>query len=192
MTKAVSIAERCRFQTARLSVESWQPLLSTEAGRRTLAHSMMAMLTPEVTKALPPGWQGLESISQAVEWLHARFAQGDCFTVAALEDDAIVGCLTVYADSAEADPSRLDLRIGYLFSRSAWGHGYGSELIGGLVAWCERAGDIRSLIGGVEETNAASIRVLEKNGFRVASGAVEPPMVALERVLADRSSDPAV
>ena len=185
MTKTVSIAERCRFRTARLSVEGWREALATPARREALAKRMAEILTPEVTQTLPPAWQPLDSPAQALEWLEARSAEGDCFAVRTRDDGVIAGCLTVYAAASEADPARLDLRIGYLFAREAWARGFGSELIAGLVQWCEQAGDIRSLIGGVEEENLASIRVLEKNGFRIAPGAAEPPMVALERVFGD-------
>ncbi len=183
MTETASIADRCRFQTARLSVEGWREALATGAGRAALAERMVDILTPDVTEMLPPKWQPLGSLDEALEWLDARAAEGDCFTVKTKDDDRIVGCLVAYAETAESDPALLDLRIGYLFAREAWGHGYASELIAGLVDWCEAAGDIRTLIGGVEEDNTASIRVLEKNGFRIVPEGAEPPMVVMERVL---------
>lgn len=183
MTKAVSIAERCRFQTARLSVAGWQEALAAAAGRAALAERMADMLTPEVARTLPPKWQPLESVGEALEWLDARAAEGDCFTVKTIDDGRIVGCLVAYAAMAEADPDKLDLRIGYLLAREAWGRGFGSELIAGFVDWCETAGDIRVLIGGVEDDNIASIRVLEKNGFRRTSPGDNPSMIMMERIL---------
>ncbi len=186
MTKTASIAARCRFHTARLSVESWTEALSDADRRAALAERMVEIMTPEVAQALPPKWQPLASFDEALEWLEARAAEGDCFTVKTKDNDCIVGCLVAYAETAESDPALLDLRIGYLFAREAWGHGFASELIAGLVDWCVTAGDIRTLIGGVEEDNVASIRVLEKNGFRLVPDGAEPPMVVMRRVLTGR------
>ena len=59
----------------------------------------------------------------------------------------------------------MDVRLGYLLAESAWGKGLASELIEGFVRWCRGEAAIRSLAGGVNPDNAASIHVLEKNGF---------------------------
>ena len=58
-----------------------------------------------------------------------------------------------------------ELRLGYLLAESIWGKGIGSELIKGLVKYCNDSKIIESISGGVEKDNVGSIKVLEKNGF---------------------------
>ena len=58
----------------------------------------------------------------------------------------------------------LSLRLGYMLAESSWGKGLASELVRGVVEWCENK-DVASVTGGVERDNIASRRVLEKCGF---------------------------
>jgi len=62
-----------------------------------------------------------------------------------------------------------DLRFGYLLAEKVWGKGLGTELIEGLLNWCKKQGNIRSISGGVETDNIESIKVLEKTGFSVST-----------------------
>jgi len=59
----------------------------------------------------------------------------------------------------------IEVRLGYLLSEHAWGKGIAGELVSGFVTWCRRQANIVSIVGGVEQNNVASQRVLEKNGF---------------------------
>jgi RimJ/RimL family protein N-acetyltransferase len=45
--------------------------------------------------------------------------------------------------------------------------GFSSELIKGLVEWCEKNNDTRSISAGVDIENVGPIKVLEKNGFSI-------------------------
>ena len=59
----------------------------------------------------------------------------------------------------------MEVRLGYLLADAGWGMGFATEIVGGLIRWCRAQPSIRSLAGGVASDNAASRRVLEKNGF---------------------------
>ena len=63
-----------------------------------------------------------------------------------------------------------------MLAESAWGKGFATELITGLVNWC-RENAIKSITGGVEHNNPASARVLEKCGFSVNDNATDDEQV---------------
>jgi RimJ/RimL family protein N-acetyltransferase len=56
------------------------------------------------------------------------------------------------------------VRLGYYFKETAWARGYASDCLAGLLNVCEDLGV--AVIAGVVTANGASIRVLEKRGFR--------------------------
>ncbi len=55
---------------------------------------------------------------------------------------------------------------GYGFASSAWGHGYAKEAVRALVEFTLDLPGIRRIVADTEPTNLASMRVLEKAGFR--------------------------
>ena len=57
-------------------------------------------------------------------------------------------------------------RIGYWVGRRYWGHGVASEAVARLVSWGFGTLGLDRLIAYVADDNAASMRVLEKEGFR--------------------------
>ena len=163
----MSLGQRCRFKTERLLIESWQPRIATQTGELALARQTVTILTDDVTKALPEAWQGIDTVEQAITWIRDRDQDSAAFTIQMLSNKDIVGFLFLYEEGRQ-------LRLGYLLSKAVWGKGLGSELIKGLVEWCADAGDIASISGGVEVDNAASIRVLEKNGFSISTSEPSP------------------
>lgn len=80
-------------------------------------------------------------------------------------DGAALGLLIVH-EIQLPEKSRVDVRLGYLLAEAAWGKGVGTELVAGFVDWCEAHTEIRSVTGGVAHDNIASVRILEKHGFR--------------------------
>jgi RimJ/RimL family protein N-acetyltransferase len=109
---------------------------------------------------LPPDWQGAYSHQRAERWIRERDAESTTLIVIQKATGNAIGLLILFGT---ADGSR-DLRLGYLLAEAAWGQGFASELVRGLVDW-STANDISTLTGGVESGNIASRRVLEKNGF---------------------------
>ena len=63
-------------------------------------------------------------------------------------------------------PEAWQVHLGYLFDETAWGQGYASELVGGVVTALAPVAPVEGL-GGVARDNPASARVLVKNGFAV-------------------------
>ena len=97
----------------------------------------------------------------------------------------VVGLIVFRPKSAE---------IGYWVGVPFWGTGFASEAVEGLVDHLFRSRDLRRITAEVQEENEASLRVLEKAGFRrtgtkplhsVARGTAVPGVtLALDR--ADR------
>ena len=129
------------------------------------------MLTVNVAKTLPEGWQGVETTDDALDWIRQRSQEGSVFTVRLIPTGQLVGLLLIDV-AAGSKGQGLRLRLGYFLSESSWGQGLGSELIEGLVEWCRQAGDVEELMGLVEPGNIASVKVLTRNGFEspVSSG----------------------
>lgn len=59
-----------------------------------------------------------------------------------------------------------EVEIGYRLSREHWGMGLASEAVSGVLAHGFKRCNIESIVGIVSPRHSASIRVLEKVGFR--------------------------
>ena len=149
----------CAFDTERLGVAGWH-----EAGRSpvALAETVAAMLSEPVTRWLPPDWQGPYSVERAARWIEDQDREGAVSLIERRETGRPLGLVLLFEEPVEGG---VDLRLGYLLAESAWGHGYGGELLVGLVAWCAEQAEVRSVTGGVAPQNVASIRLLERAGF---------------------------
>ena len=104
----------------------------------------------------------------AVErWIVERKAESDVYTVRSIISGEFLGLLIL-----AKPPGVSDIHLGYLFAETAWGNGYATELLRGVVtvAKANKSGRSIKLVAGVERDNAASIRVLEKAGFDRAEG----------------------
>lgn len=159
------VCEAAAFETERLSVCEWRAGADRAPSNRDLPGVVAAMMTEPVTRSLPPQWQGAYDEQRATEWIAARNLEGPTLLVADRSSGEALG-LVILFEIESCDTSSVDVRLGYLLAESAWGRGLASELIAGLVEWCRAAGRVRSLTGGVATDNPASMRVLEKNGFR--------------------------
>lgn len=74
-------------------------------------------------------------------------------------DDRAIGTLSAHA----ARPGEV-AEIGYSLLRSAWGHGYAAEAVGGLIDQLFAEGH-RRVFADTDPDNAASNRLLERLGF---------------------------
>lgn len=163
---STSIQKGCNFKTLRLSVSSYKQNINNSDFESSFAKKVIEILSPAVTKSLPDGWQNIKSVSKAQEWIKDRNEESHFMSVQTLSDKQTVGY--IFLNESKSDTELLDLRFGYLLSEKVWGKGLGTELILGLLNWCQEAGDIRSISGGVEKDNIASIKVLEKTGFSIS------------------------
>ena len=161
------IEESCRYKTQRLSVCSWKEALANAESDLSFARRVIQILSPEVTKALPEGWQNMSSVDDAQTWIREREKESHFLSVRLISENIVAGFIFLYESKAEDDLKKL--RFGYLLSEEVWGQGLGTELIEGLVNWCKAEGNIKSISGGVETDNIGSIRVLEKAGFTISN-----------------------
>lgn len=163
MRNSKRIEQRCTFQTERLLITSWIHQNRDVGTQKNFAAKVIHILTPRVTKSLPDGWQNILTLSDAQKWISERNLDSHFLTVKLSHSCEIIGFIFLYESDSEND--HYNLRFGYLLSESTWGKGLGTELVKGLVQWCEREGNIESISGGVETDNIGSIKVMEKNGF---------------------------
>lgn len=143
------------FETRRLSVRHWRPDLRKLS---QLEAALAPVFTPEVLAPLPPPLQAVEPFAA---WAAARAAESEVFI--ARRGGEVVGLLIIATDRSDEVPA---VRLGYLIAAPFWGQGFASELLEGLVA--SLRGPVR-LVGGVARGNAASARVLVKQGFALAA-----------------------
>ena len=134
--------------------------------QENLAQLVAAMLTEPVTRTLPTAWQGNFTVSRAREWIRERDQEGTTLMVIDKSNKEPVGLVILIEVDSENAIDGIQVRLGYLLAEPAWGRGLATELVKGFVAWCRTRAPISTLAGGVDADHPASMRVLEKNGFR--------------------------
>ena len=157
----------CEFVTERLLVKEWHSLAASEWRERDLAAVVAELLTPAVTRALPPGWGGDYDEERARRWIGERDSEGVTLLVVERSSGDPAG-VVILGDEL-TDNGQINVRLGYLLAESGWGRGIASELVAGFVEWC-RGHAVASISGGVAIDNPASARVLVKNGFELVAG----------------------
>lgn len=158
MTPAVLFQD---FETERLCVSHWGTLLRDPTRRAWLEACLADLLTPEVLKDLPPSMQLGTADHAIADWITERADESDVYLVRAGNRDDVLGLLVLVSfEGAGAT----HVHLGYLLAQNAWGRGYASELVQGLVVTAQN-GPPCVLIGGVALDNPASARVLIKAGF---------------------------
>ncbi|NOD32988.1 MULTISPECIES: GNAT family N-acetyltransferase [unclassified Ruegeria] len=149
-----------QFSTPRLLVNHWTEELQVPLLRQKLESELSTLLTPNVLKCLPPSMQLQDR--DISHWIDARCVESDVLVVRQRQDGHLIG-LTILATelSLNAVPN---IHLGYLIAENAWGNGYASELLDGLIA-ALTPGPVTRLVAGVGRDNPASTRVLQKSGF---------------------------
>lgn len=64
------------------------------------------------------------------------------------------------------DATHRSASMGYCFTDAVWGHGYATEAARAVLRWAYATLDLNRVQAEADTRNAASARVLEKNGFR--------------------------
>ncbi len=95
----------------------------------------------------------------------AHWEQHRCghWAVVTRNDGRVVGW-----DGLEYLPELGETEVAYLLSRRVWGRGYATEAARAAVRYGFETAGLPAVIGLVHPENAASIRVLEKCGMRLA------------------------
>ena len=154
------------FRTTRLWVQHWHFTLNTDADELALSKALVPVLTPAVLKHLPPSMQVEQKSEEILNWMNARAAESDVYSIFHQQTEALVGLLILDKEQ-QSDPMQ-KVHLGYLLAEHEWGKGYASELINGLLLALQKKAPIR-LIGGVAVDNFASAHVLKKAGFSLDS-----------------------
>ena len=146
-----------QFETERLSVAHWAETIAAPEARQRFATQLPDLLTPDVIAHLPPIFDLTDqNINQ---WIDARDAESDIYLICEIGADAIIGLMFL------TPPFNNDIHLGYLFGQAAWGQGYASGLLAGLMLHVPKTGF--RLLGGVGRENPASAHVLRKTGFQI-------------------------
>ncbi|MGB7244499.1 MAG: GNAT family N-acetyltransferase [Sulfitobacter sp.] len=152
------------FKTPRLCVRPWSEMLSDNAKKDQLFDALREMLTPDALADLPPAMQLKPATGAILDWVADRQSESDVYTVQTRGANTVAGLLILAASlPGTATP---ELHLGYLFSQNAWGNGYATELVMGLVRALSPQAPLR-IIGGVTRGNHASARVFIKAGFGI-------------------------
>ena len=125
---------------------------------------MAELLTEPVTRHLPPAWAGPYPIDRARRWIAERDEESPTLLAVERSTGRAAGLVIVFESPLGAD-DLISVRLGYLLAERLWGQGLATELVGGLVEWCQTQPGIDSLVGGVAPANQGSRRVLERLGF---------------------------
>jgi tellurite methyltransferase len=162
------------FQSDRMQVQHWAIELNKTSSAKTLISELALVLTPNVLATLPEPLQ-LDDGPEAIEgWVKRQRLESDIFTVRSRKTTKLLGLLILAAFKERS--GRTTLHVGYLFAEIAWGKGFATELLSGLVRESKsqvmECGQI-VLRAGVERANLASVRVLEKSGFKLVEAQVE-------------------
>jgi ribosomal-protein-alanine N-acetyltransferase len=165
-----------RFGTERLIVKSLDGRSNDD--RDVVAQAMLRIISPGVAFYLPGTLQAIETPEEAAAWVTEQTEQGDLLAVRDSSSQLVIG-VVVLTYAPESDGSTV-VRIGYNLEQAFQGQGRGTELVAGLVDWATNNKQVSKLVGMVEADNAASIKVLKRNGFRRDTPAL-PSMICFER-----------
>ncbi|MPY21393.1 GNAT family N-acetyltransferase [Shewanella psychropiezotolerans] len=171
-----------QFETPRLVISAWPDSANHQVpDMAELASMTLDILTPNVTRALPPGWQNIHNLEEAKIWLEARVEECSFLVVRKRETRQVIGFIFLHEERHQEQELPSDkvvtLHLGYLLTESQWGQGFACEMIKGLVAWAKSpVNSVRSsvkdslihvckIVAGVESSNLASIAVLVNTGF---------------------------
>lgn len=147
-----------KFETARLTVhEVFANLAETE--KQSLLKRVVELFSPAVVEHLPPAFQQVNSLAAAETWFSTMLTDSRMFSVTEKQSDLIAGLVFVSVDAQN------QAHIGYLLAEDYWGRGLASELLTAFIELAAKETAWSVLIGGVDQTNAASARLLKKLGF---------------------------
>ncbi len=161
LTKKLSAFE---FTTQRLFVSEWHSQAVQERLSRDLNLVVQDILTPSVTRQLPPSWQGDYTAKRAGHWISERDAESIILIALEANSNKPVG-LVILSVVSETEV-RSEVRLGYLLAERSWGKGMATELISALIEQHRALHVNHSIVAGVDFANPASSRVLEKCGFQ--------------------------
>ena len=114
------------------------------------------------------GWKLMKTLKEThdyiEEMLRRELAGTHLYASIVLKStQEIIGTAMIFNFDHEAKHAE----IGYVFHRSHWGKGYGSETISLMNGFASDSLNLHKLHARVVDANIGSIRVLEKNGYKL-------------------------
>lgn len=106
----------------------------------------------------------LAAASGLLRHIHDHFAARTLFQwgIARRADDRVIGTCTLF----NLDVENRRGEIGFALGRAHWGQGLAAEAVGTLIGFAFGALALHRLEADVDPRNAASLRALERQGFR--------------------------
>jgi len=151
------------FETSRLKVfEISGDMAPSEL--TVLLNRVPDILTPPVVENLPPYFHGINSKADAQAWFERMISESRLFLVKPADEDTVIGFVFAFVENG------CDAHIGYLLGEQYWGKGLASELLQGVIEQSGKTESWVKLIGGVDRSNQASAKLLQKLGFVEQSG----------------------
>ena len=118
---------------------------------------------PQVTKYVSfTTYNNTQEVIEYLKWVVSENDNPDHFIagVVTKSTNELIGSCTICYEK-----DRDIWSIGYTFKREAWGHGYATEAMQGLIDYIKKFRTMRGIEGCVVSENPGSQRVLEKLGM---------------------------
>lgn len=114
------------------------------------------------------GWQLMKTLDEThnhVDAMLKREAAGTHLyaSIVLTPTQAIIGTAMIFNFDHEANHAE----IGYVFHKSHWGKGYGTEAVALMSAFAFESLKLHKLRACVVDVNVGSAKILEKNGFEL-------------------------
>jgi len=146
-------------------------------------NTILNILTPLVTKALPKGWQNVNTKQAAVAWLKDRLAESEILLIVSKTKAELIGF--IFLNPVLRALKIYNIRFGYLLAEQSWRKGLGTEIVLSLIEKSKQLECIGSILGGVSPENIGSIKVLEKCGFKTITDPSNP-VLFYEKVIINK------
>ncbi len=110
-----------------------------------------------------PLMQGIAEAEQFISTIHANFEknEGIQWAISLLDNPEMIGTITIW----KIDKANHRAEIGYMLGPEHWGTGLMTEALQAMLPYAFGTLQLHSLEANVNPDNAASINLLERNGF---------------------------
>lgn len=110
----------------------------------------------------------LETLAEAKSWIAGARAERDSravlhWGIARRLDDRLVGTCKLF----HLEPKHRRAEVGFALGREHWGQGYASEALTALFDFAFSTLDLHRIEADVDPRNTASLKALERLGFRL-------------------------
>jgi [ribosomal protein S5]-alanine N-acetyltransferase len=109
-----------------------------------------------------PPLEGLDEAASLLAEIQDSYTNGTLYQWGVALHDRVIGTCSLFAICRPHKRAEL----GFAINRARWGQGYASEAAGAIVRYAFEAMELHRLEADVDPRNDASIRCLERLGFR--------------------------